>query len=326
MQAEERFTEMTYPSLRAHTPVLQRADRELQVGLGDGAVIMAEVDPRLESLLRWMDGSHRLVDVHRQAERLDLDQDLVDWALRMLAQAGLLIDSQTLPPSEPDQGYRIRLVGAGMFGKPLAEALIRAGISSLTVVDGEPPPRSRYPGAGLATTQAEALKAELDRATAIPITVTNHWSKLEGMRPQLTIVASDTAEVDRVLTADLLRADQPHLVVRALSGGAVIGPLVVPGRSPCLQCMDLTRRDNDPVWPILLAQLSRLPMSPEPLIAEWAATTAVAHTLAYLGGQIPETVGGTVELTPPTYLTRTRRWSLHPGCGCAWGLPAQLTA
>ena len=38
--------------------------------------------------------------------------------------------------------------------------------------------------------------------------------------------------------------------------GCSSGPLVTPGRGPCLRCLDLHRCDRDPAWPALLAQLA----------------------------------------------------------------------
>ncbi len=52
-----------------------------------------------------------------------------------------------------------------------------------------------------------------------------------------------------------LAADRVHLPVAFDAGGAVIGPLVVPGRTPCLACRDAQETDADPAWPRLQAQL-----------------------------------------------------------------------
>lgn len=56
-----------------------------------------------------------------------------------------------------------------------------------------------------------------------------------------------------------LRRDIRHLSVRIDDEGAEIGPLVVPGDSSCLRCLDLTRRDADPAWPVIAAQLANRP-------------------------------------------------------------------
>lgn len=52
-----------------------------------------------------------------------------------------------------------------------------------------------------------------------------------------------------------LRDDIAHLPIAFEVGGTTIGPLVVPGRTPCLSCRDGHERDRDPAWSMLHAQL-----------------------------------------------------------------------
>ncbi len=47
-----------------------------------------------------------------------------------------------------------------------------------------------------------------------------------------------------------------HLLVRMRDGIGVIGPLVLPGRTACLGCLDLQRRARAPGWPTVAAQLA----------------------------------------------------------------------
>lgn len=55
--------------------------------------------------------------------------------------------------------------------------------------------------------------------------------------------------------ARYLHDDLAHLPVAFEPGGTVIGPLIVPGRTPCLSCREQAERDRDPAWPSLHAQL-----------------------------------------------------------------------
>lgn len=52
-----------------------------------------------------------------------------------------------------------------------------------------------------------------------------------------------------------LRDDVMHLPIAFEVGGTTIGPLIVPGRTPCLSCRDEHERARDPAWPMLHAQL-----------------------------------------------------------------------
>jgi hypothetical protein len=119
--------------------------------------------------------------------------------------------------------------------------------------------------------------------------VLNHWSKPDGIRPDITIVVPDTWECDRSITAGLLRADQPHLVVRPRASGAIVGPLVLPGETACLHCTDLTRTAADAAWPTLLGGLRRVRTAVDPAADAWAASTAVTQVLAFLGSGVPQT-------------------------------------
>lgn len=132
----------------------------------------------------------------------------------------------------------------------------------------------------------------------------------------LTIVASDSADTDRILLADLTRRGLAHLVVRAGEESAGVGPFVIPGITSCATCADLTRRELDPTWPVEVFQLARWPTYPDPVLCSWAAATAVAHTLAHAGGLTPESASSTIEMTIPGHNLTYRAWPRHPGCEC----------
>ena len=55
--------------------------------------------------------------------------------------------------------------------------------------------------------------------------------------------------------ARYLRDDVPHLPVAFEPGATTVGPLIIPGESPCLSCRDAHERDRDASWPMLHAQL-----------------------------------------------------------------------
>jgi hypothetical protein len=109
-----------------------------------------------------------------------------------------------------------------------------------------------------------------------------------------------------------------HLAVTVRDDTVVIGPLVLPGRTPCLNCVDLHRRDRDPDWPALAAQLHTGPDTADTVAVTTmllgAAYTA-AEVIAHLDGDVPVTLGATVEIAGPGR-ERRRRWAAHPGCGC----------
>lgn len=73
-----------------------------------------------------------------------------------------------------------------------------------------------------------------------------------------------------------LRADLTHVPVAFEPGRVTVGPLVVPGVSPCLSCRDAHERDRDAAWPRLHAQLIARAAGPisAARVAEAAALSA----------------------------------------------------
>jgi hypothetical protein len=125
------------------------------------------------------------------------------------------------------------------------------------------------------------------------------------------------------LVRGLQRDGVPHLLATVRGSTGVVGPLVVPGRTSCLRCADLHRRDADPDWPVLAPQLTawEAPPSGSTTTCLLTAVTAAVQVLAYLDGTAaPVVLGATLELQPPDPLPRLRRWPEHPDCGCT-GVP-----
>ncbi|WP_394613632.1 TOMM precursor leader peptide-binding protein [Lentzea sp. JNUCC 0626] len=138
----------------------------------------------------------------------------------------------------------------------------------------------------------------------------------------LTVLAA-TLVPDPNLVSTLMAFRTPHLAVRVREGVAIVGPLVLPGRSSCLNCADLHRTDQDPQWPEIAAQLVGRPASYDVLFASGTAALAVAQileSLSYLTGRDqapPPVVNATVELDLATGVAERRSWYPHPDCQCS---------
>jgi bacteriocin biosynthesis cyclodehydratase domain-containing protein len=139
-----------------------------------------------------------------------------------------------------------------------------------------------------------------------------------GAVPDLAIVASPYPSPD--LIAGLMRDRVPHLAVRATEAIGVVGPLVRPGRSTCLRCVDLRRADADPAWPKVLAQATCARPLPEAcgiVLAALTAAVTAGQALAFLDAAVaPVAVNGTLELVLPGWQWRRRTWGPHPACPC----------
>lgn len=99
---------------------------------------------------------------------------------------------------------------------------------------------------------------------------------------------------------------------------AQIGPLVIPGKSPCLRCVELVEREQSGVFDRKL--LSTDPGADFPVIAAYfIASLAASQILAFFEGRSSEITGKVISLdyqalTHPQVATIAR----HPLCGCAF--------
>jgi bacteriocin biosynthesis cyclodehydratase domain-containing protein len=221
------------------------------------------------------------------------------------------------------------VVGAGRVGAALVALLAAAGVGTLRVADharvglADVSPGG-HAAAGVGRGRAaNACAVARDRAPSVRTAVVDVADATAG-GPDLLVLSPDGPRTPRShpLTA-------PHLLVTAYEGLALVGPLVRPGRTPCLACLDLHRADRDPGWAVVAAQLTgpgrRLDGRPAAVacdgsLAAGAAALAAVAVLAVLDdpGAGHDLDGAQLELRPPAVVPRRRSWGRHPRCGCGW--------
>lgn len=136
-------------------------------------------------------------------------------------------------------------------------------------------------------------------------------------RPDLVVLAP-VAPLDGVLVNELTDLGIPHLLASAFEGHGSVGPLVLPGETACLHCLDLARRDADPAWPIVTARLGGYPpgeIACDATMATLVAAAATGHALAHIDGRDPVVTNGTLDVMPD-WRWKTRSWIRHPQCRC----------
>lgn len=334
------------------TPSVRRLwrDREtLQLGRGDRATVLAGVDPGTRAALAMLDGTRDRAQLLAAASSSGCAPDRAEALLDLLAGAGLLEDAaadrsalQPLAPAERerlsadvgslalvrgDSGLgaarhrrdaQILVLGGGRVGAPLAAMLAAAGVGAVDVLD-DGTARPQDAGIGgldledVGRSRGEAARERLRRAapSAVPE---------RAGRPHLVVLAPcrpDQLEAQ----LELLPDGVPHLFAEVRDTIGVVGPLVLPGRTTCLRCTELTRTDLDPDWPALAAQLATSTRHRDACdgpLAVMVAAQAVLQVLLLVDGTAdPAAVGGTLELALPDWRWRRRSWPLHPACGCA---------
>lgn len=337
------MSDTAHPLLPAATPLLRTGADTLQVGGVEGTdgLLVSPHPDGLAALLRGLDGRRVQRAVLADAAREGLDPAAVGAVLDGLRATGALVDVEAAdllatgtgpaaaarraaeaPPAGGWLARRTAVVlvdGATRVGIPLAAVLAASGIGRVSVRD----PAAVSAGdavVGGATAADEGRPRSLAAADAVrrvsPLTDLRPLP--EGTPPDLVVLARPWAASDPT-AAEWARAGVPHLVATVRGSTGVVGPLVVPGATSCLRCADLHRRDADPRWPHLAAQLTagEPPPSGATVTCLLTAVTAAVQVLAYLDGSAaPVTLDATLDIAPPDLVPRRRRWSVHPDCGC----------
>ena len=112
--------------------------------------------------------------------------------------------------------------------------------------------------------------------------------------------------------------------MRLVDGLGLVGPLVLPGRTACLRCLDLHLAAADPCWPTVAAALVGLVGTAGPATVAATAALAAEQALTALdasaaAGPPPPTLDGVLELDTRRGGLRRRHWPPHPGCSCGAG-------
>jgi len=255
----------------------------------------------------------------------------------------------------------VRIHGGGRVGAEIASLLTTSGIGRVTHADpggdaGAQPPRTAQPsttprsGTSSATAARSSTKPPgTPRSGTPPATAARPSTKPPGRlrpgppqsgppqsgppqsgppqsgpprpgppQPDLAVLVG---RHPLELRASLMHEQIPHLAAAADEAIGIVGPLVIPGRTACLRCMDLTRADRDPAWPLILAQLlGRQPdlMACDAPLAGAVAAHAAAQALAFIDrpAEAGAVANGTLELVLPSWQWRRRTWPPHPDCDC----------
>ena len=215
------------------------------------------------------------------------------------------------------------LRGTGRTLPVVGALLAAAGVGHVTVqADGDATLEHAAPGGLLPDDEGFRYTAAAAGAIrrAAPECDTRPVS--DGRGPDL-VVLSAHEPLDADIRDSLHAGGVPHLVVGGGADSGVVGPLVRPGRTSCLRCADLHRRDRDRAWPAFAVQLAQRPRHPAPddvILATVLGALAAAQVLAHLDGDNPATLDATLEVHPPQWTVRRRGWAPHPACRCGSGV------
>lgn len=300
------LTDLDRPRLRPEVPIMWRTATSIQIG---DRVIVGSVDRALVAWMTSLDGSSSR---HAIVESLTIPETEARRLLRALLTAGALDDAARVATnvrwSTPD-------------GRPAAASRFAATVSTYKDLARSHTAERRRQHTRIGVIGSTPI------AQAIVDAILQSGLHHEDESPDLVILA-DALHPDVPADFDHPAMSGPHLFVSTYAERATVGPLVSPGRTGCLRCRHLHRRDADPSWPVLAVQWSHaiagLPVVPvDPLLARLAADWAALLVRSWIDlPDDPEVWSDwCLELSLPLGDPQVRDCPPHPLCGCRWTQP-----
>ncbi len=302
------------PALRPGLLPLWRDRDTVQIGVDSRRAVALTGVGGAAAVIRLLDGSRDRAHLVSEAQQHGVPATVAEQVIATLAAAGVLVDlsasSLRAIPAELRDELMAELASASMTRQDSdggAQLLARRSAFSVQVLGGG---RIAETVADLLTCAGLAAQAGPGPGPARAVSPPG-LAVLVG-RPEL-----GPAEA-------LRRSGVPHLAVSANEAIGIVGPLVRPGITACLRCVELTRAERDPAWPLLLAQLSGRSAQPnacDAALATAVAAQAAAQAIAFADrAPLAEaTASGTLELVLPGWQWRRRTWLPHRACSCGAG-------
>lgn len=201
--------------LRDATSLILRSPRHLQFGtVPSHSLVLAVPDGVSANQVMLV-----LREARRPVESADLATRLGHCGFSPEHADGILDDLRTaglLRPVPPTGAATVHVTGTTGMSGALLQELMRCGVTAAPVTPGAPA-----------------------------------FGRLSGR--SLVVLAGQLFPPQDV-THRLMEQGVPHLPCGVLDGQVVIGPLVQPGTTPCLTCIDTQMLAEDPEWRLVRAQ------------------------------------------------------------------------
>ncbi|HET8795156.1 MAG TPA: ThiF family adenylyltransferase [Arthrobacter sp.] len=254
-----------------------------------------------------------------------LEPDIIQWSAAYELNAAPLMERRNQAA--------VRIMGLGRTGSTIAQALAAAGIGTLLLDDNH-----RVGPADVGAGSFRLCDVGMPRAAAvrrqiqhIDPTIQTHAIGQPGQERtydasfftlDLVIhIANDIT--DEQLHAELMHKEQPHLPVILRDRDVLVGPLVVPGKTACLGCIDQHRADQDPQWLEICRTMRARAVTEtgaapeETAVALFAAGSAVLQSLLLIDGvNRPSGWSTVVQMRTADGSSTSFSYQPHPACGC----------
>lgn len=302
--------------------MLLRSGGQAQFGTGGrNGFLVKGLSPVHIAILKWLFEKQSWYNSHLERRFPENKQEIED-ILQILKDGGLAAKHQ-VPDGDCACAYHfygsdsaiksreqalVGVSGLGPLGITLTRKLVACGIHSLILRD-----QSKVKTRDLCVYKDDYLGAMRQDVAPLVLGVNK---QLPNKAVTIEIAISSYLTNPAWAKACINRG-VPHLPIIKRETEIEVGPLFIPGTTCCLHCQHLAKRDADPEWPRIAAQLAcAAPVMVDTALAEYASAFAVREILNYLSG-LPLSLAGAswiFNLADP--LPQLRQWQPHPQCGC----------
>lgn len=309
--------------LPPHRSVLPRGSDSRLLGLDPAVALAVDALPRpLAEMLDELTDPVPTAELVGRAVGRGADAGEAERLLAELVDAGAVVDATGPGRRERHRAEcTVTVCGAGPLAVGVVLGLSAAGVGAVHVSTS-----GSVLAADLGTGYVDADRGRRRAAATADALARLLPGATCGAPPQRVVpdlvVLADASAPDPVQVAALHAAGTAHLPVRLRDGTGVVGPLVLPGRTTCLGCLEVERCARDPGWPAVAALLVGRPGSADPACVTATAGLATAQALGALdafgdpAAEPAATVDATLELDVTTAELLRRKWAPHPTCGC----------
>jgi hypothetical protein len=215
----------------------------------------------------------------------------------------------------PDQAAVPFAVALGADPRAAAEFVTRLG--DVFASAAPPAPRVIVQAAGdLPREHVDAIAAALG-LTGCEVTTADRFdppgAPTTGAAPVVVVAHHLVAPS---FAAALMADDRPHLPVVLTATGAEVGPYVRPGSTACLACVAARRRDDDPAWPVIAAQLLGRPLPAVDGSILWEAGIVAARLITGAASRPPRPRTRSLTLHAGSLRRGVRKHRPHEECRC----------
>lgn len=205
-------------------------------------------------------GEIMLNDAPETRTKISLSDDFVTGAFAEIIRASLLhsVDGEQVLLGRAERS--IHLDSLGRAGLSIALGLAAAGIGHLVSddnekVDAENLGPTGYPSQLKGHPRIDAVRSLLAASPNKAMVSTGlKLPKSKQLKLDCAVLISQQA-TDPSRYATWMNKDIPHIVVTFDAESVTVSPMVIPGQSACLFCLEKMRTQQDSNWPVIATQL-----------------------------------------------------------------------